>query len=153
MTQTILGYPRHLISKAKTATTLICKARRTALMEGPKLIKRVNWLEVKVSDIKTAKKFYSDILGLKIKQEWPGYVIFDLPGTLTFALMLGGKKGRKEGAPNIYLAVSNLDEEYKTLKEKGVNFIEPPKKQYWGGYAALFADPDENLFYLTQTQD
>jgi predicted enzyme related to lactoylglutathione lyase len=117
------------------------------------LIRRVNWLEVKVSDIKTAKKFYSDILGLKIKQEWPGYVIFDLLGTLTFALMLGGKKGRKEGAPNIYLAVSNLDEEYKTLKEKGVNFIEPPKKQYWGGYAALFADPDENLFYLTQTKD
>jgi len=37
--------------------------------------------------------------------------------------------------------------------DKGVNFVEAPKKQYWGGYAAIFADPDENLFYLVQRED
>jgi lactoylglutathione lyase len=117
------------------------------------LIKGVNWLEIKVTDIKRAASFYRDVLGLKIKNEWPNYIIFDLGGTATFAVMLGGKKGRKEGAPNIYLAVENVDEEYERLKAKGVNFVEPAKKQYWGGYAALFADPDENLFYLTQIRD
>jgi lactoylglutathione lyase len=117
------------------------------------LIKGVNWLEVKVTDIKRAISFYRDVLGLKIKNEWPNYIIFDLVGTITFAIMLGGKKGRKEGAPNIYLAVENVDEEYERLKAKGVNFVEPPKKQYWGGYAAMLADPDENLFYLTQARD
>jgi predicted enzyme related to lactoylglutathione lyase len=117
------------------------------------LIKRVNWLEIKVTDIKNAVSFYCGVLGLKIKGEWSNYVTFDLAGTLTLAVMLGGKKGRKEGAPNIYLAVDNVDEEYKRLKAKGVIFVEMPKKQYWGGYAALFADPDENLFYLTETKD
>jgi lactoylglutathione lyase len=117
------------------------------------LIKRVNWLEIKVTDIKNATSFYRDVLGLKIKSEWSNYVIFDLIGTLTLAIMLGGKKGRKERAPNVYLAVDNVDEEYERLKAKGVNFVEPPKKQYWGGYAALFADPDENLIYLTETKD
>jgi predicted enzyme related to lactoylglutathione lyase len=117
------------------------------------LIKRVNWLEVKVTDIKAAIVFYRDVLGLKIKNEWSNYVIFDLAGTATFAVMLGGRKGRKEGAPNVYFAVENVDEEYERLKGKGVVFVEPPKKQYWGGYAALFADPDENLFYLTQVKD
>jgi len=117
------------------------------------LIKRVNWLEVKVTDLKHAIGFYRDVLGLKVRKEWSNYVMFDLAGTTTFAIMPGGKKGRKEGAPNIYLAVEDLDGEYKKLREKGVNFLEPPKKQYWGGYAALFADPDENLFYLTQTKD
>jgi len=117
------------------------------------LIKRVNWLEVKVTDVKEAVSFYRDVLGLKVKQEWSNYVIFDLPGTLTFAIMLGGRKGRKEGAPNIYFAVENLDAEFEKLKAKGVNFIESPKKQYWGGYAAVFADPNENLFYLTQIKD
>ena len=117
------------------------------------MIERVSWLEIKVTDMKEAIAFYRDILGLKVKKEWPYYVIFDLPGTLTFAIMLGGKRGRKEGAPNIYFAVENLDKEYENLKKKGVNFIEPPKKQYWGGYAALFADPDENLFYLVQKED
>ena len=114
------------------------------------MIKRVNWLEVKVTDMKKAIAFYRDVLGLKVKNEWPNYVIFDLPGTLTLAIMLGGKKGRKEGAPNIYFAVEDLDAEYEKLKEKGIKFIASPKKQYWGGYAALFADPDENLFYLVQ---
>jgi len=117
------------------------------------LIRRVNWLEIKVVDLKKAVTFYHDILGLKVKQEWSNYVIFYLPGTTTFAIMLGGKKGRKEGAPNIYFAVENLDEEYERLKEKGVNFIEPPKKQYWGGYAAILADPDDNLFYLTEIRE
>jgi predicted enzyme related to lactoylglutathione lyase len=117
------------------------------------LIKRVNWLEIKVTDIKRAISFYRGVLGLKIKNEWSNYVIFDLAGTLTLAIMLGGKKGRKEGAPNVYLAVENVDEEYEKLKAKGVIFVEPPKKQYWGGYAALFADPDENLFYLTETEE
>jgi hypothetical protein len=37
--------------------------------------------------------------------------------------MLGGRKGRKEGAPNIYLAVKDVDEEYGKLKAKGVNFV------------------------------
>ena len=117
------------------------------------MIERVNWLEVKVTDMKRAIGFYRDVLGLKIKNEWSNYVIFDLAGTTTLAVMLGGKKGRKEGAPNIYLAVENVDVEYEKLKAKGVDFLEPPKKQYWGGYAALFVDPDENLFYLTQTED
>ena len=117
------------------------------------MIKRVNWLEIKVTDIKRAISFYRDVLGLKIKNEWSNYAIFDLAGTATLAIMLGGKKGRKEGAPNIYLAVENVNEEYEKLKTKGVNFVEQPKKQYWGGCAALFADPDENLLYLTQTED
>ncbi len=42
------------------------------------MIKRVNWLEIKVTDIKKAIDFYRGILGLKIKNEWSNYVIFDL---------------------------------------------------------------------------
>jgi len=117
-----------------------------------KLIERVSWLEVKVTDMKKAIVFYRDTLELKIKKEWSYYVIFDLPGTITFAIMLGGKKGPKEGAPNICFTVENVDKEYEKLKGKGVNFVQPPKKQYWGGYAAVFADPDENLFYLVQKE-
>ena len=60
------------------------------------MIKRVNWLEIKVTDIKNAISFYRDVLGLKIKNEWSNYVVFDLAGTLTLAIMLGGKMGRKE---------------------------------------------------------
>lgn len=100
--------------------------------------------------MKESLPFYRDVLGLKVKNEWPHYAIFDLPGTLGFAIGLGGKRGRKEGAPANFFAVDDLDATYEELKEKGVNFIEPPKEQYWGGYAALIPDPDENLIYLAQ---
>lgn len=116
------------------------------------MIRCISWVEVKVSDLKEAIMFYRDILGLKVKKEWSNYVIFDLPGTLTFAIMSGGRRGRKEGATNLYFAVENLDAAHEKLTKKGVRFVEPPKQQYWGGYAAIFADPDENLFYLTQTE-
>jgi extradiol dioxygenase family protein len=42
------------------------------------LIKRVSWLEIKVTDVKTDIGFYRDVLGLKTKNEWSNYVIFDL---------------------------------------------------------------------------
>jgi predicted enzyme related to lactoylglutathione lyase len=116
------------------------------------MIGRINWFEVKVSDMKEAVLFYRDILGLKVKKEWSNYVIFDLPGTLTFAIMPGGRRGRKDGAINLYFAVENLDAAHEKLTKKGVRFVEPSNQQYWGGYAAIFADPDENRFYLAQTE-
>ena len=32
----------------------------------------------------------------------------------------------------------------------GVSFEMPPSRQPWGGYMAMFKDPDGNLFYLDQ---
>jgi len=109
------------------------------------LTKRINWLEVKVTDIKEAVAFLWDVIGLRVKQEWPNYVIFDLSGTLTFEIMLGGKRGERKVHQISILPL-------KTLMQS-VSFVEPPKKQYWGGYAALFADPDENLLYLVEVKD
>jgi len=55
--------------------------------------------------VKEAVLFYRDIHGLKVKKEWSNYVIFDMPGTLTFAITLGGRRGRKEAVKNLYFAV------------------------------------------------
>jgi predicted enzyme related to lactoylglutathione lyase len=40
------------------------------------LIKRVNWLEVKVTDMKRAIGFYRDVLGLRTENEWSNHVVF-----------------------------------------------------------------------------
>ena len=66
----------------------------------------------------------------------------------------GGKKGgkieHKEGAPDVFMEVDYVDEVYNNLKEKGVRFVSEPKDQYWGGRTAVFLDPDEYRFILTQ---
>jgi predicted enzyme related to lactoylglutathione lyase len=67
---------------------------------------------------------------------------------VNLALAPGGKKGCKEGAPDIYMSVDDVDEAYKDLREKGVKFVTEPKNQYWGGRTAGFLDPDDNMFIL-----
>ena len=44
--------------------------------------------------------------------------------------------------------VPDLDAAYEALKAKGVTFSMPPKRQGWGGYMAMFLDPDGNVLQL-----
>lgn len=111
------------------------------------MIKRINHITFFVSDLKKSVSFYEKILGLKKTGEWSNYAVFDVGG-MDLALGPGGKKGRKEGAPDIYMSVDDVDEAYKNLKEKGVKFVTEPKNQYWGGRTATFLDPDDNMFIL-----
>ena len=46
----------------------------------------------------------------------------------------------------------DLDAAHAELSGKGVQFSMGPGKMPWGGYMAMFKDPDGNEFYLNQTQ-
>lgn len=105
-----------------------------------------------MSDLKETTLFYEGVLGLKKTGEWSNYVIFDVGG-VDLAFQPGGKKGRKEGAPSIFMLVDDVDDAYEKLREKGVKFATEPKDQYWGGRTAAFLDPDENKFILAQRKE
>ena len=111
------------------------------------MIKKIRNITFRVSDLKNSTYFYESLLGLNKTAEWPDYVTLDVGGVL-LGLEPGGKKGRKEDAPDIYLTVDDVDIEYKRLKEKGVKFVKEPRDQSWGGRTAAFLDPDENMFIL-----
>jgi len=115
------------------------------------MIKRINHITIFVTDLKKSISFFENILGLNKTAEWHNYATFDIGG-MDLALGPGGKKGRKEGAPDIYMLVEDVDETYKNLKAKSVNFITEPKDQYWGGRTATFLDPDENMFILVSSK-
>jgi uncharacterized glyoxalase superfamily protein PhnB len=84
--------------------------------------------------------FYENILGLKKTGEWGNYAIFDVGGVeLAFGL---------NERFQMYLIVEDVDVAYKTLKEKGVNFVSEPEDQFWGGRTAEFTDPNGNKFIL-----
>jgi lactoylglutathione lyase len=44
----------------------------------------------------------------------------------------------------------DIDDTFLLLKNRGVEFISEPKKQHWGGWEAVFRDPDGNQFCLAQ---
>lgn len=119
------------------------------------VIERINHVSFAVSDLKETTRFYEEVLGLRKTGEWSTYVIFDVGGVeLAFGPggRKGGKAGRVEGVPEIFMAVDDVDAEYERLKAKGVRFVGEPKDQYWGRRTVTFLDPDENRFTLVQSK-
>lgn len=100
--------------------------------------------------------FYENVLGLKKTAEWVNYATFDAGG-FDLAFEPGAKKGvrvgHKEGMPDVFMEVDDVDEVYRKLKAKGVKFIAEPKDQYWGGRTAAFLEPDEYVFILTHLKE
>lgn len=116
---------------------------------GDVVIRKIRNVTFLVSNLGESAAFYEKVLGLKKSVEWSNYVVFDVGG-VDLGLSPGGKKGQKEGAPDIYLLVDDVDATYQELKSKGVKFVEEPEGQYWGARTAKFLDPDENAFILVQ---
>jgi predicted enzyme related to lactoylglutathione lyase len=48
----------------------------------------------------------------------------------------------------VSLEVPDIELTYKTLVERGVEFLAPPEKQPWGGMLAHLRDPDNNVITL-----
>lgn len=111
------------------------------------MIERIENLTIKVTDLKRAVSFYGNILGLKKRDEWSNYATFNIGD-----IMLGLDPDPK-GELGIFMRVANVDEEYKTLKEKGVQFLTEPKNQYWGGRTAKLVDPDGNKFIIVSYKE
>jgi predicted enzyme related to lactoylglutathione lyase len=111
---------------------------------------KLGYVTVGVRDLECAIEFYRDTLGLPLQYAAPefSYAAFDAGGT-RFSLAAGtevhGTGNRNTG---IGLVVSDVDAAYRELSAKGVEFTMAPQKQPWGGYMAMFADPDGNVFYL-----
>jgi len=111
------------------------------------MIEKIENITIRVSDLKKAIHFYEQVLGLQKRDEWSNYATFNIGD-----MMLGLDPDPK-GELDIFVHVANVDEAYKTLKEKGVHFVTEPKDQYWGGRTAKFTDPDGNKFILVSYKE
>ncbi len=98
--------------------------------------------------------FYGSTLGLfeRFRNDEIGWAEYDLGGPC-FGVERAAP-GNAEGEAlvgrfmGVSLRVDDIDETYKTLLAKGVNFTAPPEKQTWGGSLAHFHDPDSNVLTL-----
>jgi len=106
------------------------------------VIERVQNITFPVKDLKRAVNFYENVLGLKKRDEWSTYATFNIGD------MMIGLDPLPKAELQVYITVTNVDEEYKVLKEKEVQFVTEPKDQRWGGRTAVFKDPDGNKFIL-----
>ena len=111
---------------------------------------RVAHVILSVSDLESARAFYADVLGLPQHGESGAFVFFDA-GSVVLAIRPG--PAAAAAATEIVFAVDDIDEAYRLLTERGVEFRTAPRPVMNEGtrdlVAADFADPDGHVFSIT----
>ena len=112
-----------------------------------------------VSNQDAALDFYVNKLGWEKRIDNPveenyRFLTVAPPGAQT-ELVLGpahihGVEPGKGIQSGISLIVDNIDETYRTLTERGVQFTQPPDTMPWGDRATWLVDPDGNTFFVNQ---
>jgi predicted enzyme related to lactoylglutathione lyase len=101
------------------------------------------------SNLNTAKNFYGNILGLKVKFDFSerGMMAFKV-GENEPAIILKDTNKFHDTKPAIWFVVDNVKEKYEELKAQGIKFLSEPF-QIPTGMAVEFEDPFDNRLGIT----
>ncbi|MBO9575618.1 MAG: VOC family protein [Sphingobium sp.] len=119
---------------------------------------KIGYVIVGVKALEPAVAFYRDVMGFKLLFVEPQFHFASFRvGDMDFSLASGEggaavqeTHGTGDRNTGIGFVVDDLDRTHADLAAKGVYFTMAPSKQPWGGYMAMFSDPDGNIFYLNQ---
>jgi predicted enzyme related to lactoylglutathione lyase len=120
------------------------------------MIKNVDFVGIPVADQKRALAFYTEKLGFTVftdqpfddKQHW---IELKIPGSLTKVVLFTppGHESRVGQFANVTFNCDDVEKTYAELRERGVEFLQPPSRQPWGT-SAKFKDSEGNQFVLGQ---
>ena len=112
-----------------------------------------------VSDVERSTAWYRDKLGFEVvKYEPPDIALLRIDSGLVY---LFAESEPTEDKPSVHLApqpgsvilvltVEDCREAYEELRDRGVEFLTPPKSPPWGGWRCFAHDPDG---YLIEVED
>jgi catechol 2,3-dioxygenase-like lactoylglutathione lyase family enzyme len=126
---------------------------------------RIGLTSIFVDDQDQAERFYTEVLGFKVKasapygpeERWLSVVSPEEPDGVELVLHLADElarvfqaASREVGRPVLSLRSDDCAAEAERLKAKGVVFVEEPYRRDYGGIDAVFADTCGNLLNLHQ---
>lgn len=118
------------------------------------MIKRIKFVGVPVRDQDKALQFWTKKVGFQIATDQPmgdgqRWIELRVPGAQT-GLVLFTPKGHENRIgtfQSMSFAVDDVETTYRELMERGVEFVQPPKKESWGT-SAIFKDAEGNSFVI-----
>jgi|SRR5581483_2546626 len=124
------------------------------------MLSGVSLVSIHVKNQDKALKFYTEKLGFKLDvdapfgegQRWIELTLADSPVRVALYTM-EGQEDRIGTPSNIVFACKDIQKTYKEFSSKGVEFVEKPQKQSWGGTTARFKDVDGNTFCLCSMEE
>jgi predicted enzyme related to lactoylglutathione lyase len=108
-----------------------------------------------VSRLDLAQEFYADLLGLKLVEASPEWLVFDVSG-VELIIMGGAAPGKRkqrygsECSTVLCLKSTDIFADYLRLKEQSVQFFTGVTEVAPGKYYVAFQDPEGNLLELIQ---
>jgi len=112
------------------------------------MIKKINFQSVPVTDQARALEFYTKQLGFSVftdqrmgDMRWIELKVANAETKLVLHLTPGHVPD--ENSPGVAFSADDVEKTYAELRERGVEFIQPPKKEPWGEYA-IFLDSEGN---------
>lgn len=119
------------------------------------MIKGIKFASIPVHDQDRALAFYTEKLGFKIATDSPfddtqRWIELRIPGAETRLVLFTphGHQDRIGTFSNITFLADDVERTYRELRDRGVEFTQEPKSADWGT-AAIFKDPDGNVFVLS----
>jgi len=110
---------------------------------------------IAVSDIDRSKKFYQDVLGLKVLEDFGANVMLE-GGVFLQTIETWKEFIRNEQAdlPNLaselYFEERDMDKFLKHLKACDISYIHEPLVHSWGQRAVRFYDPDRHIIEVAE---
>ena len=86
--------------------------------------------------------FYRDQLELPVEYGVENFIQFATQGTKLYIHRLGTAPSLREHAVEIHFDVPDVDAAYDELRQRGVDFEDPPANRPWGARMAAFRDPE-----------
>jgi catechol 2,3-dioxygenase-like lactoylglutathione lyase family enzyme len=121
------------------------------------MISQVKHVIIPVKDQDKALKFYTDKLGFKLLVDAPfgpglRWIELQIPGADTQIVLFTpeGHEDRVGTSSSFVFSCADVKKTYDDLSKKGVEFLHPPKKEFWGSFT-LFKDVDGNTFCLSSS--
>ena len=115
------------------------------------MFSKVDYVMVRVSDMRRSVAFYRDTLGFRVKFESPAWSELET-GATTLALHavtgaagseVAPRAGPAAGTCSLGFSVPDLNRTYAELRERGAHFVMPPTEQVNEGIRlAVCIDPD-----------
>jgi catechol 2,3-dioxygenase-like lactoylglutathione lyase family enzyme len=127
------------------------------------IVNKFIMVSIAVSDVKKAKEFYAEKLGLEVVTDYRRsddnwWVTLTPPGggmSITLARSSSVKKTTQPGTLSFYLSTSDIAAAHKALNEKGVKTNEIKDDLYGPGSGVKWFnldDPDGNQVLVAQTE-
>ena len=123
------------------------------------MISKVKFVSIPVRDQDRAVEFYTKKLGFTVTTDQPfdgtqRWIELAIPGAET-SIVLYTPKGQEDRIgtfASMAYVTEDIDKTYEELRAKGVEFVQPPKRESWGT-GAVFKDADGNMFALSESRD